>query len=118
MHGHFADDPRGRFDIKVLKGKMGDIKRLRLGKYRILFDDENEVMSVYEVKQEAYNDTMIKTQIVKENNKPVAVIMDYKEYVRLREIEQERKDYYFAARTRDANKKWTDHEELKKDLGL
>ena len=26
---------------------------------------------------------MIKTQIVKENNKPVAVIMDYREYVRL-----------------------------------
>ena len=48
---------------------------------------------------------MIKTQIVKEKNKPVAVIMDYKEYVRLREIEQERKDYHSAAKTKAANKK-------------
>ena len=61
---------------------------------------------------------MIKTQIVKENNKPVAVIMDYKEYVRLKEIEQERKDYHSAARTKAANKKWTNHTDLKKDLGL
>ncbi len=61
---------------------------------------------------------MIKTQIVKENNKPVAVIMDYKEYVRLREIEQERKDYHSVTKTKAANKKWTGPEELKKDLGL
>ena len=61
---------------------------------------------------------MIKTQIVKENNKPVAVIMDYKEYVRLREIEQEQKGYQSAAKTRAANKQWTNHEELKKELGL
>jgi hypothetical protein len=61
---------------------------------------------------------VIKTQIVKENNKPVAVVMDYKEYLRLKEIEQERKDYYSAARTKASNKKWTDHEELKKKLGL
>jgi hypothetical protein len=61
---------------------------------------------------------VIKTQIVKENNKPVAVIMDYKEYVRLKEIEQDRKDYYSASRTKAANKKWTSHEELKKELGL
>ena len=61
---------------------------------------------------------MIKTQIVKENNKPVAVIMDYKEYVRLRVIEQERNDYRSAAKTKAGNKKWTDHEELKKELGL
>ena len=47
-----------------------------------------------------------------------SVIMDYKEYVRLREIEQERKDYHSAAKTKAANKKWTDHQELKKELGL
>jgi|GEM_PF-1632219 hypothetical protein len=46
------------------------------------------------------------------------VIMDYKEYVRLREIEQERKDYHSAAKTKATNKKWTDHQELKKELGL
>ena len=34
------------------------MKRLRVGKYRILFEDDSEVMSVYEVKhrQEAYSD--------------------------------------------------------------
>jgi hypothetical protein len=61
---------------------------------------------------------VIKTQIVKENNKPVAVIMDYKEYLRLKEIEQDRKDYYSATRTKAVNKKWTSHEDLKKELGL
>ncbi len=44
--------------------------------------------------------------------------MDYKEYVRLKEIERDRKDYYSAARTKAANKKWMSHEELKKELGL
>lgn len=54
----YAADPQGNFDVKVLKGKLGDMKRLRVGKYRILFEDDNEVMSVYEVKhrQEAYSD--------------------------------------------------------------
>jgi mRNA-degrading endonuclease RelE of RelBE toxin-antitoxin system len=54
----YAANPRGAFDIKALKGKLGDIKRLRVGKYRILFDDEKEVMSVHEVKhrREAYSD--------------------------------------------------------------
>lgn len=61
---------------------------------------------------------MIKTQIVKENNKPVAVIMDYREYVRLKEIEEERKDYLSAVKTKVANKQWTSHEDLKKELGL
>ncbi len=61
---------------------------------------------------------MIKTQIVKENNKPVAVIIDYKEYLRLKEIEEDRKDYYSGLRVKMKNKKWKTHEELKKELGL
>lgn len=61
---------------------------------------------------------MIKTKIIKENKKPVAVIMDYREYLRLKEIEEDRKDYYSAARTRATNKKWTVHEDLKNELGL
>lgn len=61
---------------------------------------------------------MIKTQIIKENRKPVAVIMDYKEYLRLKEIEEDRKDYYSASKTRTTNKKWIAHEDLKKELGL
>jgi len=61
---------------------------------------------------------VIKTQIIRENKKPVAVIMDYKEYVRLKEIEQDRRDYYSAAKTKAANKKWTDHEDLTRELGV
>ena len=34
---------------------------------------------------------------MKENNKPVADIMDYKEYLRLKEIAEDRADYYSAA---------------------
>ena len=59
---------------------------------------------------------MIRTHIIRENKKPVAVIMDYKEYVRLKEIEQDRRDCYSAAKTKAANKKWTDHEDLAKEL--
>jgi Ethanolamine utilization protein EutJ (predicted chaperonin) len=61
---------------------------------------------------------MIKTQVVKENNKPVAVIMDYKEYLRLKEIAEDRADYYSTVEVKRKNKKWKGHEELKKELGL
>jgi len=41
-----------------LKGKYAEFKRLRVGKYRIIFDDDGKVMVIYEVKhrQEAYYD--------------------------------------------------------------
>jgi mRNA-degrading endonuclease RelE of RelBE toxin-antitoxin system len=54
----YAADPMGPFDVKIRKGKLGDIKRLRVGNYHILFDDDNGAMSVYEVKhrREAYSD--------------------------------------------------------------
>ena len=61
---------------------------------------------------------MIKTQIVKEDNKPVAVIMDYREYIRLKEIEEDRMDYYSALQVKRKNKRWKTHDELKKELGL
>jgi PHD/YefM family antitoxin component YafN of YafNO toxin-antitoxin module len=61
---------------------------------------------------------MIKTQIVKQNNKPVAVVLDYKEYLRLKEIEQDRKDYASALEIKARNKKWTSHKDLKKAMGL
>ena len=48
---------------------------------------------------------MIRTHIIRENKKPVAVIMDYKEYVRLKEIEHDGRDYYSAANTKGASKK-------------
>jgi len=59
---------------------------------------------------------MIATQIIKEGKKPVAVILGYEEYLRLKEIEQDRLDYDAAMKTKKTNKKWTDHEDLKKML--
>lgn len=61
---------------------------------------------------------MIKTQIIKEDKKPVAVIMDYKEYLRLKEIEQDKSDYYSALKVKSKNKKWISHRDIKKELGL
>jgi mRNA interferase RelE/StbE len=54
----YAHNPAGTFDIKLLKGKYAVFKRLRVGNYRIIFDDEGNVMLIYEVKhrQEAYHD--------------------------------------------------------------
>mgnify|MGYP001612460347 CR=1 FL=1 len=52
----YAENPSGNFDVKVLKGKYEDLKRLRVGNYRIIFEDDGNTMSIYEVKhrQEAY----------------------------------------------------------------
>ena len=61
---------------------------------------------------------MIKTEIIKEGKKPVAVVLDYKEYLRLKEIEEDKDDYFSAVETKKANKKWIKHSDLKKELGL
>lgn len=61
---------------------------------------------------------MIKTQIIKEDSKPVAVILDYKEYLRLKDIEQDKFDYYSALEVKKKNKKWVSHKDLKKEFGL
>ena len=61
---------------------------------------------------------MIKTQLVKEDNQPVAVVIDYKEYLRLKEIEDDRNDYYAALDVKIKNKKWKSHTDLKKELNL
>ena len=39
---------------------------------------------------------MIKTQIIKENKIPIAVVIDYNEYRRLKEIEQDKLDFESA----------------------
>jgi hypothetical protein len=61
---------------------------------------------------------MIKTQIVKEGKKPVAVVMDYKEYKRLKEIAEDKADYLSALEVKLKNKKWKSHAQLKKEIGL
>jgi addiction module RelE/StbE family toxin len=33
----YAENPSGNFDIKTLKGKFEDLKRLRIGNYRVIF---------------------------------------------------------------------------------
>jgi mRNA interferase RelE/StbE len=54
----YAANPAGVFDIKLLKGRYGNFKRLRIGNYRVIFSDEENVMQIYEIKhrQEAYHD--------------------------------------------------------------
>ncbi|GAB62186.1 hypothetical protein KSU1_C0590 [Candidatus Jettenia caeni] len=59
---------------------------------------------------------MIKTQIIKEKNKPIAVIMDYKEYLKLKQNKEDKKDYYSALETKLKNKKWISHSQLKEKL--
>ncbi|HBD95187.1 MAG: hypothetical protein A2015_04720 [Spirochaetes bacterium GWF1_31_7] len=61
---------------------------------------------------------MISTQIIKEDNKPVAIILDYAEYLRLKEIDENQQDYYNAVSIKSDNKKWTSHNDLKKELDL
>ena len=43
-------------DVKVLLGKYGEFKRLRAGNYRVIFDEDDRVLSVYSIhhRREAY----------------------------------------------------------------
>ena len=61
---------------------------------------------------------MIKTHILKENNKPVAVVLDYREYIKLKNLEKDREDYVEAVMIKKKNKKWISHGALTKKLGL
>ncbi len=61
---------------------------------------------------------MIKTQIIKEDNRPVAVILDYKEFVRLKDIEQDKIDYYSALEVKKKNKRWTAHQRFEERIGI
>ena len=61
---------------------------------------------------------MIKTQIVREGRKPVAVVLDYNEYKRLKELAEDKEDYTSALRVKETNTTWKDHAQLKQELGL
>ena len=61
---------------------------------------------------------MVETQIITIKNKPVAVVLDYKEYQKLIESSQDNEDYRLAVKTKRSNKKWISHERLKKEIGL
>ncbi len=55
---------------------------------------------------------MIETQIIKENNKPVAVIIDYQEYLKLQALKDDLLDYREAVEIKENNKKWISHDNL------
>jgi hypothetical protein len=61
---------------------------------------------------------MIKTQIIIENNKPKAVILDYKEYLHLKEMAEDREDAECAVRALKSTSKRHKHADIKKRLGL
>ena len=54
----YTENPSNRHDVKILKGKFEDLKRLRAGNYRIIFDENLVIINIYEIKhrQEAYHD--------------------------------------------------------------
>lgn len=54
----YASSPLEKHDIKFLKGRFGEFRRLRIGNYRVIFDNENNIMFVYEIKhrKDIYND--------------------------------------------------------------
>jgi 3-methyladenine DNA glycosylase Tag len=49
---------------------------------------------------------MIETRIIRKEKKPVAVILDYKEYLKLKEIQEEYEDYNDAVKAEKTTKKW------------
>ena len=61
---------------------------------------------------------MIMTQYIRESKKPIAVILDYNEFKRLKRIEQDIEDYNFAINIKMNNKNWTSHQQLKDELGI
>lgn len=61
---------------------------------------------------------MIKSQIIKQGQKPIAIILDYKEYLKLRELAQDKEDYKQAIMSLKKSKKLYSHKEVKEKLGL
>jgi len=55
---NYASNTVIRSDVKILKGRYENLKRLRAGNYRIIFDENMTVINIYEIKhrQEAYHD--------------------------------------------------------------
>ena len=47
---NFANNPKGNFNIKLLKGKFENLYRLRVGNYRIIYDIINDEINVYRVR--------------------------------------------------------------------
>ena len=61
---------------------------------------------------------MIKTQIIKEEGKPVAVVMDYREYVEMREKARDMEDYEDAVTAEKETKHLTPIKKLRDESGV
>lgn len=61
---------------------------------------------------------MITKQIITNENVPVAVVLDYNEYLELENIKDDFNDYFTAAETLKENKVWTNHEDMLKMLDI
>ncbi|MBF0556804.1 MAG: hypothetical protein HQK96_20000 [Nitrospirae bacterium] len=60
---------------------------------------------------------MIKTQIIKEEGKPIAVIMDYQDYLKMKEMAQDRADYAEAIISEKETKSLTPINKIKDLVG-
>jgi hypothetical protein len=61
---------------------------------------------------------MIKTQIIKEEGRPIAVVLDYKKYMKLREMAEDQSDYKEAIVAEKHSKKLTSITAIKNRLEL
>jgi len=61
---------------------------------------------------------MIRTQIITENDKPKAVILDYKEYLKLKEKADDRDDYLDGIKALRSTKKLHSLKNVEKKLGI
>ena len=61
---------------------------------------------------------MIKPQIIQENGKPKLIILDYKEYLKLKEMADDKSGYYEAIEAEETTRSWHSHKDVKKKLGL
>jgi hypothetical protein len=61
---------------------------------------------------------MIKTQIIKEEGRPIAVVLDYKKYMKLREMAEDQADYKEAVIAEKQSKKLTSITAVKNRLEL
>ena len=59
---------------------------------------------------------MITKQIISNENIPVAVVLDYNEYIELEHIKDDFNDYFSAVETLNETKVWTKHEDMLKML--
>ncbi len=61
---------------------------------------------------------MIETQIIKSDDKPIMVVLDYQEYKRLKELEQDYLDYQEIQNIKKKAPEFVPFEKVKKDLGI